>query len=105
MSHFPVLPRVAAIAAALVALLLAGGCVRERLYRPESVLHRDGYDLAFVEFDDQGELWSNRQVLAADQLIREASASEQGIILNVFIHGWQHNASPNDKNVAGFESL
>ena len=91
--------------AALLLGLLATGCVRERFYRPESVVHRDGYDVAFVEFDDQGELWSFSQVLAADRLIREASESEHGALNLVFIHGWQHNASPDDKNVAGLESL
>jgi hypothetical protein len=90
---------------ALVVALLGGGCVRERLYRPESVVHTDAYDLAFIEVDDQGELWSFPQVLAADQLIRDAGAAPNGVILNVFIHGWQHNASPKDENVAGFESL
>jgi SMP-30/Gluconolactonase/LRE-like region len=104
MSRFPVPPRAPAIATALFALLVTGGCLGPRFYRPESVLHRDGYDLAFIELDDQGELWSNAQVLAADRLIRDASTSE-GVILGVFIHGWQHNASPGDGNVAGFESM
>jgi hypothetical protein len=89
----------------VVASLAIAGCVGERFYRPESVLHRDGYDLAFVEFDDQGELWAFAQVLAAERLIRDQGAGDHGIILNVFVHGWQHNAAPDDKNVAGFESL
>ena len=73
------------------------------MYRPDSVVHADAYDLAFIEVDDQGELWSFPQVLAADQLIRGASAYPNGVILNVFIHGWQHNAAPKDENVAGFD--
>jgi hypothetical protein len=85
--------------------LFTGGCMRERFYRPESVVHRDGYDLAFIEFDDQGELWSYSQVLAAIKTIRDSGAGGQGIILSVFIHGWQHNASEGDSNVAGYESL
>ena len=89
----------------LLALLAAAGCTRPRLYRPDSVVHRDGYDVAFVEFDDQGELWSPAQVVAADRLIRDGSASDHGVILMVFIHGWQHNASPKDGNVAGYESF
>ena len=92
-------------AALTLLLLAAGGCTRPRLYRPDSVVHSESYDLAFVEFDDQGELWSPAQVVAAHRLIQEASADEDGIILNVFIHGWQHNASPDDGNVAGFESF
>jgi hypothetical protein len=101
-SALPSRARVAA--ASLVALLAAGGCVGERFYRPESVVHGDDHDLAFIELDDQGELWSSKQVLAADRLIRE-SAGDRGVVLAIFIHGWQHDASRNDGNVAGFETL
>ena len=96
--------RIWSVVSVLASLLIAG-CVGERFYRPESVLHRDGYDLAFIEFDDQGELWAFSQVLAAEKLIRDPGDADHGIILNVFVHGWQHNAAPKDKNVAGFESL
>src|SRR6188474_3304111 len=104
MRNLPVPLRVDIIAFALLALLLLGGCVGQHFYRPESIVHRDAYDLAFVELDDQGELWSNQQVLAADRLIRDASAAD-GLVLNIFIHGWQHNAREGDSNIEGFESM
>jgi streptogramin lyase len=97
-------PRTWSVVSVFASLLIAG-CVGERFYRPESVIHRDGYDLAFIEFDDQGELWAFSQVLAAEKLIRDPREADRGIILNVFIHGWQHNAAPGDQDVAGFESL
>src|SRR5688572_6332937 len=98
-------PTIRLWAAMTLLLLAAGGCTRPQLYRPDSIVHRENYDVAFVEFDDQGELWSPAQVVAAHRLIQETAASENGIILNVFIHGWGHNASPDDGNVAGLESF
>ena len=44
----------------LLALLL--GCVPNRMYRLESVEVGTPSSLAFIEFDDQGELWTPTQL-------------------------------------------
>ena len=49
----------------LALALLGQGCVAHRMYRPESVVVAPAYDLAFVELDDHGELWSPAQVARA----------------------------------------
>jgi hypothetical protein len=98
-------PSFARATAALALAALHLGCIGARFYRPESVLARDGYDLAFIELDDQGELWSPQQVVRATDLVASAGAAGPGVIQLVFIHGWQHNAAPGDQNVAGLEGM
>ena len=78
----------------LLPLLLAtSACVQPRLYRPVSIQEEDGYTLAYIEFDDQGELWSPSQMSRATELIKRATQPEAGSLVVVFIHGWQNNAS------------
>jgi hypothetical protein len=62
-----------------------------RMYRTDLGLP---YATAVVEFDDQGEPWDLRQLDAAVELIRDLNAaSEHGVVLYQFIHGWKSNAS------------
>lgn len=94
-------------AVALLALaVLATGCASLRMYRPvdrglniEHLTSADGavdYTLAYVEFDDQGELWDPRQLRDALDLIeRENATATGGVITTIFIHGWKNDASPS----------
>jgi hypothetical protein len=65
--------------------------------------------LAFLEFDEMGELWDPMQLQAALKLIRAAKAHAHPIIVT-FTHGWKNNAlddrpkNVND-NVFGFEGV
>jgi hypothetical protein len=93
-----------ALVAVLVLTPLWHGCVGHRMYRPESVVVAPAYDLALIELDDHGELWSPAQATQALARIRQASATDDGTILVVFIHGWGHNAAEGDLNVDGFRS-
>ena len=120
----------------LIFLLSLCGCVHNRQYRqppeataklPSSIYGPDSqhpYYLAFIEFDELGELWDRSELSAARQLILRArrdavSADEQKergcpntplkgpetnrpIRLVVFIHGWKNNASEKSGNVYGF---
>lgn len=62
--------------------------------------------LAYVEFDDQGDYFDQRQSFAAMHLIRNAlSETASPVELFVFIHGWQHNASPQDEHVKQFRKF
>jgi len=91
-------------------VLVLSGCVQPRLYRPVSIQEEEGYTLAFIEFDDQGELWSPSQMFRATELIERANQAEARSTVVVFIHGWQNNASPEQeqeegKSLHGFKLL
>ncbi|MFQ6024761.1 MAG: hypothetical protein ACE5NW_18765, partial [Acidiferrobacterales bacterium] len=97
-----------------VLLLLAltsimSGCVSNRMYRPDNIQQESDYTLAFVEFDDQGELWSPSQLFRTVDFIEKASQDDGSIVL-VFIHGWNNNASPKheqkeDYSLNGFKQF
>ncbi|MEM9291068.1 MAG: hypothetical protein AAGD01_05260 [Acidobacteriota bacterium] len=78
------------------------------MYRPQSVEERPGYTLTFLEFDDQGELWSPRQFFALQDVIRRANDNPEGAVVMVLAHGWNNDASPSNQQqgtLAGFEGL
>src|SRR5262245_31738769 len=74
-----------------------------------------GYSVCTVEFDDQGEFWDSQQLESAIAHIRdvcdgaaEGSYGPSGkteIIVITFIHGWMHNATPEDANLEHFSEL
>ncbi|NOV29729.1 hypothetical protein [Methylomonas sp. ZR1] len=64
---------------------------------------QDGYTLGFVEFDDDGRFYDQRQ---ADALLNNLQASQQPQYVVLYTHGWHHNAKDSDNNVRRFkESL
>lgn len=67
------------------------------------------YRLAFVEFDDQGELFMRAQLDRAVAEIEAAKATAQQAggraTVVVFVHGWKNNASDGSGNVWGFRRL
>lgn len=78
-------------------------------FKPDS--EGNGYDLYFVEFDDQG--WLHRRDLADKVLnrIREdingasgSNASSQLLIVT-YVHGWKHDTRTADSNVRQFRLL
>lgn len=82
------------------------GCVAHQIYNPEPEdylrsLPIDAevpgeYDLAVIEFDDYGELWHRDQLEDTLDLIHRRNAEAQrGVLVNVFIHGWTHDANPD----------
>jgi len=68
-------------------------------------LHNEGgdseYFLGFVEIDDQGQLRDRNQMDTVINELREM-AGKDSLLINVYVHGWQHNASPRDTNVESF---
>ncbi len=62
------------------------------------------YLLGFVEIDDQGQLRDREQM---DALIRELykATANNSALINVYVHGWHHNASFDDENLKGFNDL
>jgi hypothetical protein len=91
-------------------LVLVAGCTANKMHRPVSVQDNPDYTLAFIEFDDQGEMWDTSQLSRALEVIGQANANEAGSVVVTFIHGWQHNASEKDElkesgNVYGFKQF
>lgn len=104
------------IGLALAALL--AGCVSNEQYRTSyepcnmaqktaecrksSLEQTDEYLLGFVEFDDQGWFWDRKQAdVLIDRLLKK-DALDSGLLMVVYVHGWRHNASFDDDNVASF---
>ncbi len=62
------------------------------------------FELAFVEFNDQGQLRDREQMQAVLDHYYEI-ASDNDVLLMVFAHGWHHSARPGDSNIREFRSL
>tara|TARA_R110002073_G_scaffold286902_2_gene451597 strand:+ start:1600 stop:2931 length:1332 start_codon:yes stop_codon:yes gene_type:complete len=61
----------------------------------------ENYSLAFIEFDDQGQLHDRKQLMhLTDELYPKAA--EDNLLIVVFVHGWQHNAQPDDSYLVNF---
>lgn len=108
----------------LLSVLVFSGCAQNSAYRTDyqscvytqsgdcadrAVQHHapgepGEYYLSFIEFDDQGQLWDREQlhkVLGSYQPI----AGVDDVLLVAFIHGWHHNADPEDGNIKEFRQL
>lgn len=74
-----------------------------------------GYELHFVEFDDQGRLLGNAAAPTAPSSlddflahVRDVSGNENDsryTSVVVFVHGWKHNAAVDDDNVRLFRTM
>ena len=56
------------------------------------------YTLGFVEFDDQGWLWNQKQIDTVTGTFSK-ELQTQGLLIVTFVHGWKHNADSQDGNV------
>ena len=107
----------------LILPLLLVGCVSNRLYRagtkstvtvqppvggkPSAML--DGCEpkpltpcMAFLEFDDFGEMFEAKQLDHAIELIESSKTANKHPVVVTFVHGWQNNADPGrDKDKEG----
>jgi pimeloyl-ACP methyl ester carboxylesterase len=68
------------------------------------------YELAIVEFDDQGRCYDRGQMDAVAQRLEALAPYDppqagEDVILVVFVHGWQHNARSDDDNLSAFRVL
>lgn len=113
--------RILVFSITFLAICITTGCAPNSIYRSKFALcdvsadnNCDSYSiqqfntgtdqeylLAFVEIDDQGQLRDRAQMMAAIDTLWE-TAHEESLLINVFVHGWHHNASPQDSNVASF---
>ena len=87
---------------------LLTGCTANKMHRPVSVEQEASYELAFIEFDDQGEMWDRTQLSRALSVIERANRAERGCVVVTYMHGWQHNASEKSEikgNVGEFKTF
>ncbi|TNC80866.1 MAG: hypothetical protein C9356_12130 [Oleiphilus sp.] len=63
--------------------------------------YHEGFDLAFLEFSERGNLFSGKHTTDVMNHIKR-HANEGPIALMVYVHGWKHNAHPHNSDVAGF---
>ncbi|VVN23404.1 hypothetical protein [Pseudomonas fluorescens] len=61
-----------------------------------------GYDLRFIESDDQGWFWDPEQANLALTTIKTATSKGNTLVL-LFVHGWHHSAACYDDNVEAFK--
>ena len=67
------------------------------------------YELAVVEFDDQGRCYDRGQMDGVaerlEALAPDDVATGEDVILVAFVHGWQHDARSDDDNLTAFRAL
>jgi hypothetical protein len=90
----------------VITVVAAVGCIPHRMYRAQCVVEQPGYKLAFIEFDDHGELWSMHQFVELQNLIRVVNQNENGAVVVLLVHGWNNDASPENERsgtLSGFK--
>ena len=108
----------------LILIMLLTGCASNQMYRTDYKVcdyqstgqcashalqrhapdNEGNYHLGFVEYDDQGQLRDRAQMNAVLDEYYDIAAKNE-VLLITFIHGWQHNASPEDSNIQSFRDL
>lgn len=71
------------------------------------------FDLAYVEFDDQGDFWEPEQLDRAIRLIDRVNESAGydsegksiGSIFVTYVHGWRNDAAKSNGNLANFKNI
>ncbi len=61
------------------------------------------YHLAFVEYDDQGQLRDPQQMHSVLDKYRLLAVTDDVLIIT-FVHGWHHNAGVSDSNIEDFRN-
>src|SRR5258708_681282 len=80
------------------------GVVRNAPHQaPRTFFGQESYDLAIVEFDDQGCCYDRTQMRAV--ATRLDSMAGQDAIIVVFVHGWKHDARSDDENLRDFQGV
>jgi hypothetical protein len=61
------------------------------------------YDLAVVEFNDEGAYWDATSAKKALDLVAERAAQGNTVVV-LYAHGWHHNAADGDSNLQGLRT-
>jgi hypothetical protein len=79
------------------------GIIANEPHQANGLFDFKDYQLAIVEFDDQGRCYLRRQMHeVADWL---SAHSNTDVIIVVFVHGWKHDARSDDSNLASFQGV
>ena len=82
--------------------------IQHRFYQTQDGVKGDYY-LSFIEFDDQGWFANRRQMEALFALLKKLEKEDEETnghtLIQVYAHGWKHNASACDNNVVCFSRL
>jgi hypothetical protein len=70
---------------------------------PRSLFNFRSYELAIVEFDDQGCCYDRAQMQGLANKLTEFAV--QDAIIVVFVHGWKHDARSDDDNLTSFRHV
>jgi hypothetical protein len=108
--YFNPLCRVSGVSAAarlgfFCVFICLSACVPNKMYRVDNIEPRAHHTMTYVEFDDQGDMWSENQLTRILDEIEKANQHPNGSVVFLFIHGWYHNAAQGDSNVEDFSSL
>lgn len=88
----------------LIVSFLASACSLYHHAYPDNYPPQNGYEVHTVQIDDFGTFWDAAK---AQQALVEVDTASQSMTAStyavVFIHGWHHNAAPDDPNLAQFK--
>ena len=79
-------------------------CRNAQLEKVPAAGDAPGFEVAYVEFTDQGWLHSRAQMSRAIAQAQPRAGDPRPVQLVVFVHGWKHNAGFDDDNVRNFRS-
>jgi hypothetical protein len=98
-----ILRRSTAVALALGVFLLVIFAAPYNEYFTVPRSHSAAYQLFVIQADDFGSLWS---VSDAQEVLNRVSSdlTLDNVYVLLFIHGWHHNADPEDDSLHEFES-
>ena len=66
---------------------------------------KDGFDIAFIEFDQRGDFWDREQLAIARSQLHRRSSGKKPLLVE-YVHGWHHNAQQDEhRDVQGFRAL
>jgi hypothetical protein len=61
---------------------------------------------AYLELEEhEGKLRDEEQLLAIEEFIENQASSGRPLLIAVYVHGWHHDASPDDGNAAALNDL
>ena len=81
------------------------GCMPNRQQQGHDALTGAVYELAIVEFDDQGRAYDRKQVDLVERRLTQLTADRADAIIVAFTHGWKHDARSDDDDLSAFRHL
>jgi hypothetical protein len=85
---------------------LSFGCAPNAKQWPrQPIEHTHDYSLAVIEFDDQGWYHDICQRKALEEFLDQKASQKEDLLIVAFIHGWKHNAAPNDTALESFRCV